>query len=462
MKFDPTDPGNVDGRSATQWEEYMVVYGGPQADRVWVLHVPTSTWSEVVTGGDIPEARLYHSAVACNGKLLVTGGELIGKEDTEPGLKLFELDLKTYTWSQCYTNGAIPTNRTHHNSVIFNEQLVVFCGKPVNKLLTAAELIEEIFHGFYDVGLLPLTEGKVRTWQRLEMHSPETPTLWGATALAYRGTHVFFFGGFDVSVNQDASGAQLNQPPQAQVSDQTYVLDMRTYTWQRSVTDRKPPARALHTAVLHHKEMLIFGGVGLNAGGVTGGLKDFWRYNIPKGEWRKSEFCVAKWPSLSLLATQYGEDFVVAPNAETLLSISYRSGDPVWGKWGTYWDATTFVDREIKADETRLPYSVADLRSIVDVMSHLTEHIPYTGPEPEDHLVADRVVGTDFVSETVRRAVGEDGSVSPRTLRHNEFSEKLTLNRQLELQQIVKKLLKMSDETQGLNPQEKKASDRTD
>ena len=94
---DPLAPAKHDSVSVVLHNADVFVFGGWATNRVWRLNLQTACWTEIVTGGDIPPARVNHSTVVFNGFMIVTGGELLvpPKVGYAPHLSYFELSLDT-------------------------------------------------------------------------------------------------------------------------------------------------------------------------------------------------------------------------------------------------------------------------------------------------------------------------------------------------------------------------------
>ncbi|KAJ3123376.1 hypothetical protein HK101_006361, partial [Irineochytrium annulatum] len=88
--------------SATLWgDDKLVVFGGSDAEDVflndlYVLHIPTLTWSQPEVWGPLPTGRMKHSAVINSDRLYIHGG---WRANELASSHLNILHLSTSTWS---------------------------------------------------------------------------------------------------------------------------------------------------------------------------------------------------------------------------------------------------------------------------------------------------------------------------------------------------------------------------
>lgn len=78
-------PGKRYGHTLSYSKPYLVVFGGNIGDKsvndCWILNItkPPLAWAEVKCEGDLPNARVYHSAALCTagtagGMIVIFGG----------------------------------------------------------------------------------------------------------------------------------------------------------------------------------------------------------------------------------------------------------------------------------------------------------------------------------------------------------------------------------------------------
>ncbi|CUG94438.1 Hypothetical protein, putative [Bodo saltans] len=378
VTFDPTSVAFVDGLSCTACDDNVIVYGGSAADRVWRLHLPSATWTEIPCVGTVPPPRYFHAAAHCNGYLAMCGGELMVSDHyCHPArVNYYELNLDTYEWSCLDTFDDVPLNRSHHTMTALKggKEMVVLGGKPIpagtpqgnltNRVLTSRQFHELRGEGFYDLFVLyPMS----RTWKRIEMFDPQSPVIWGHSASMYSNTHILFFGGCDVaqadwrsigapsggsSNGAAASGAYYtsDEPPVASLSNTVHILTIDTWQWQQyeiPPKDAGPVPRALHVAESCCDELIVFGGFTINRFGAVVTTTDCWMWSVRRGSWQRMEFCVPQWSSKKLLSCVYGTQWIVMSSLDTVFFMEMTKVQLGWQR------ASTKVQRLLAAPTDR-------------------------------------------------------------------------------------------------------------
>ena len=339
--FDPSSAANPDGLTYTMCATDLVVYGGWHADRIWVCNLPSATWSEIVTTGDVPPARLFHSAAFYNGHLLVTGGERLSGEDRAlyKLLSYYEMSVSTSEWLAVECYGNIPMHRSYHTSAVVNDELYVLGGRPGDGTLTAAGLAEAKRGGFYDVNVLHIVS---RTWRRIEMYDPASPMLWGHSMAKFRDSFLLLFGGFDVSstdmarsANMPPGSSSVDSAPVASLSNIVHILKLDNMTWMKytpSSGEAAPVSRAFHVSFSHGAELVTFGGFTIDFAGRAINVNDCWVWSVEYGRWSRIEFCVPTWPSKKLISAMYGDQLLVAPSLNHVFSLDMSRKGVGWLK----------------------------------------------------------------------------------------------------------------------------------
>ena len=293
------------GHSATLWEGNIYVWGG-KTDRsaremgMYSPHTLIMNPRECVTtgkarfrrlhvtgtgaghgglGGDgfgaapaVPKGRAYHSA-ACYGRyLFITGGlmdESFGSaaEAAQHSAALPVLDLERRSWSIRTTFGDVPSPRCHHVSVVYGDTLMVHGGYPIldaSRHELSPEEIAAMQHAMYDVHELHTLTLR---WTRI--HTTQSPSLWGHSAIVYN-SDVIVFGGVDVVENAETgSVAVWSAGRQRWVWVDSQTLDLRC---------------TMHTAVQEGGRMLVFGGVSFR---TKSKLRTLYEFNLDFGSWRE-------------------------------------------------------------------------------------------------------------------------------------------------------------------------------
>ena len=126
--------------SMVGWSDYMIVFGGSASgifgeqplNDAYRFHVPTSTWTKLVTSGAAPRTREYHSAVVLDGHMYVyAGASFAGRCLSD----LHVLDLVTLEWRALGTtmppgsSADAPVARYGHTASLVGRHMLVLGGK---------------------------------------------------------------------------------------------------------------------------------------------------------------------------------------------------------------------------------------------------------------------------------------------------------------------------------------------
>lgn len=234
---DATSSWMGNGATASLLGNDVAVYGGGES--LWVLSLPSLTWSEVWTTGKAPPHGLrFHTAVPLRlplsggdaasaaaqqqrsasqdstgsatssstfSALVVTGGEPRFSADLPecvaygPTLNLHALNVRQRAWSLISATGDVPLNRCFHSMTkLRGTTVAVFGGRPIGGPNRADEMGAPIWddseatmakltaQGFYDVFLV---DAAVGAWRRLQVQTGSNgggyyPCLWGHAAFA--------------------------------------------------------------------------------------------------------------------------------------------------------------------------------------------------------------------------------------------------------------------------------------
>ena len=377
------NPAALDGIACVVHETDLIVVGGWANDRIWKLSLPTLQWSEHVCRGQLPAPRVAHTANVFAGFLIITGGEHLrghpaekasgseivvncgGNQSSttasvivpkarvgwkEAALQYYELDLETLEWSAVKTTGDVPVDRSHHTANVVRDVLVILGGKPsLNAPRTAAQMADVLrSSSFYDVFVLSIVQ---RSWRRVDLRDPPTPTLWGHSAVSYRQNYIVVFGGFDVSASDSAKGSP-DMPPVAVLSDSVYILNTDSLRWARVAAPSVSPSssssargstaasprraadaarasprpRAVHCAATLQSLMVVAGGIATHPG--TGELycpADIWAFDIEAaGSWCRVDLLPTVITRRKPLMAAYGQQVVFADTLSALHVLTLR------------------------------------------------------------------------------------------------------------------------------------------
>ncbi|XP_069675101.1 kelch domain-containing protein 3 isoform X2 [Periplaneta americana] len=132
-------PGARDGHSACIINHCMFVFGGfeEEIDRfsqdVHALDLRTMRWTYIITQGEPPSYRDFHSATALGDRMYIFGGrgDLNGPFHSQEEIycsDIMYLDTKTCRWHRPVTAGDVPIGRRSHSAFVYNGHLFIFGG----------------------------------------------------------------------------------------------------------------------------------------------------------------------------------------------------------------------------------------------------------------------------------------------------------------------------------------------
>eukprot|EP01059_Diplonema_ambulator_P037126 TRINITY_DN9645_c0_g1_i1.p1 TRINITY_DN9645_c0_g1~~TRINITY_DN9645_c0_g1_i1.p1 ORF type:complete len:754 (+),score=149.07 TRINITY_DN9645_c0_g1_i1:653-2914(+) len=295
----------------------LCVYGGPVPDKVWLLDLQDLTWDEVQCRGDIPAARHHHAVCCYKDRMLMHGGLLLDEAWEEH--PFYSLDVNTGVWTHILTSGDAPGGRSHHTAVIVDDMMVVYGGRSTaTENPTTLDLEEQKRQGFFDVYMLNLQQLQ---WYRIERYDPYAPMLWGHTAAVFRH-FIVVYGGFDVSEPQPTGVfADVASAPVATLSEVVYIYDTQRCEWKRAsphIGQDRPVPRALHAAHILGAQMVIYGGMTVDANGRPTNVLDSWLWDISSGNWSPFAFGITYWSGKKPLgAVLPGNNTLVVANNQT-------------------------------------------------------------------------------------------------------------------------------------------------
>jgi hypothetical protein len=173
------------GHSAICYNNSMIMFGGTNIitnkalNDVHVLDLTTWKWTKPKVTGQIPSPRSFHTAVLYQDKMLVWGGyrEVIESSFKFNDVYLHILDLKTWRWSKMTPMGTLPAARSHHSAVIFEDKLIIHGGA------------FDIYASFNDLYILDLRK---KRWLPVELELCHPVALPGLKL--HGNTLIRFFG----------------------------------------------------------------------------------------------------------------------------------------------------------------------------------------------------------------------------------------------------------------------------
>lgn len=125
-------PPELDSHSACLYEDgtaaWMVVFGGyaagERSSNVYTLNLASEKWKQAQTSKG-PEGRSNHTAVIFKDHMYVFGGT---NDEGEKLRDFWKLDMRTYHWEEVIGQGEVPSGRSGHSCVIYNDVMIIFGG----------------------------------------------------------------------------------------------------------------------------------------------------------------------------------------------------------------------------------------------------------------------------------------------------------------------------------------------
>ncbi|XP_067009770.1 kelch domain-containing protein 3 isoform X2 [Anabrus simplex] len=184
-------PGARDGHSACIIDHCMYVFGGfeEEIDRfsqdVHALDLRTMKWRYVITQGEPPSYRDFHSATAVGSRMYIFGGrgDLNGPYHSQEEVycsDIMYLDTINGRWYRPVTTGAIPIGRRSHSAFVYKGYLFIFGGYN--------GLCDEHFNDLYRFS------PEQNEWQTVQTHG-RPPSKRRRQSCLVVGDRVFLFGG---------------------------------------------------------------------------------------------------------------------------------------------------------------------------------------------------------------------------------------------------------------------------
>eukprot|EP01024_Parvocaulis_polyphysoides_P061081 TRINITY_DN672_c1_g5_i1.p1 TRINITY_DN672_c1_g5~~TRINITY_DN672_c1_g5_i1.p1 ORF type:complete len:575 (+),score=49.31 TRINITY_DN672_c1_g5_i1:16-1740(+) len=147
----------VAGHCVIGWGANLLVVGGHRKakDRVEELqiHVFDSsnfTWSLLTPQSEVPEARGGHTAVLVGSSVFLFGGENRSKRRTLGDIWMLNLD--TMKWNKCQTEGNVPSPRSEHIAVGYqNKYMLIYGGGSVAHCFSDLHILDTSTMQWLDV-----------------------------------------------------------------------------------------------------------------------------------------------------------------------------------------------------------------------------------------------------------------------------------------------------------------------
>ncbi|KAK3240684.1 hypothetical protein CYMTET_49495 [Cymbomonas tetramitiformis] len=207
----------------------------------WILDTDLAAegshpWKKIAssTPSTQPTPRSNHTAFRLGKYMLVFGGWHVSGQYPLQELELFDLEARH--WSAAASTGYTPSARGNPTSVVWKSEAILFGGWDKEKRYNDIHVLD---------ASLNWTTRSPSSDERPAERTDHSAVLWAGPQAG--GASMVVFGG---STNE---GAQ----------NDTWLLDIKTWTWRQLDTMGKAPAaRTSHAAVCLDDAMLICGGVG--------------------------------------------------------------------------------------------------------------------------------------------------------------------------------------------------------
>ncbi|XP_035204652.1 kelch domain-containing protein 3-like isoform X2 [Stegodyphus dumicola] len=133
-------PKSVDGHSACVIGDYMYIFGGYEEEAeklvqtLYRLNFNTFNWEEVITFGDPPSSRDFHTASAIGNCIYIFGGrssENMLNGQIEPEFycnKIVYLNTQSMKWVTPEVYGIPPCGRRSHSAAVYENELYIIGG----------------------------------------------------------------------------------------------------------------------------------------------------------------------------------------------------------------------------------------------------------------------------------------------------------------------------------------------
>ena len=113
------------GHTAVAWREAVYLFGGWGCNALYKFDPALLTWSRPQVSGEIPGARVDHSACVIGDHMFVFGGR---GEQVHRDTNVYRLDLRTLTWERLACTGAPPGHTEQHSATALGARMVVARG----------------------------------------------------------------------------------------------------------------------------------------------------------------------------------------------------------------------------------------------------------------------------------------------------------------------------------------------
>lgn len=184
-----TTPGRRYGHSIVFSKPYLIVFGGntgkESVNDVWILNVEKApmSWAKLQCSGEVPPARVYHSAALCsagssNGMMVIFGGRTAAKDPAYDTWGLRRHRNGSWDWMRApyKPTSEAPIGRYQHSAEFKGSKMIIVGGRTTD---TQNEVPMEVY------------DCEASDWSR---HNSITRFRHSCFL---SGDHLYVYGGFD-------------------------------------------------------------------------------------------------------------------------------------------------------------------------------------------------------------------------------------------------------------------------
>ncbi|DBB04815.1 TPA: hypothetical protein ACH3X3_010105 [Trebouxia sp. C0006] len=105
----------------------LIVFGGPQMQRIWFFDFESRQWSSRLTSGGRNDWTFGHAIR--RSKYMYAYGTHHGAQTEESVAEIWQLDLVTFHWNQVACKGSLPPYRVHTSSAVVENRWILHGGR---------------------------------------------------------------------------------------------------------------------------------------------------------------------------------------------------------------------------------------------------------------------------------------------------------------------------------------------
>lgn len=252
IKFNGKTYSARTGHTAVLINNKIYVFGGTdettRRNDLYSYDIQSNLWVQVDTNGMVPTPRSGAKSIACGASFYLFGGYT--RKDGTYYNDLYRFDTALNTWNKLFCSGEIPSIRTDHTAVLYENAIYIFGGydgKNRFNDLKACRLENYEWKNVNNTGVQPLPR-------------------FGHSAVVFNDS-MYIFGGWDGH----------------ETLDDLYQYNFTTGFWYelKRTVGLRPSPRYRHSCVVFSGSLFIFGGVDKS----QRRFNDLHEYNIQHKEW---------------------------------------------------------------------------------------------------------------------------------------------------------------------------------